>query len=119
MSFQPPPAGGFGGGPAPGPFGPMGPGPAPMPSSDRLAVTGLILGVLSLPAALCCFLGVPLGVAGVLVSRHARQKIEREPHLHHGERLTKIGFWCGLGGIAMTVLSILLSVIPAFLRGTL
>lgn len=106
-----PPAGGFGSGPQ-GQFGPQGyygPGfmRGPMGatmSSDRLALTAMILGVLSIPATSMCMMGLPLGIVAICLSVHAKKKIANEPHLHHGLGLAKAGFWCGIAGIALMLL---------------
>lgn len=124
MSFDaPPPAGGFGAAPGPGPVGPMGPsafGPIGMPhalSSDRLAVIAVILGAMSLPGALFCMTGLPLGIAAVCVSAHAQKKIAMEPHLHHGPRMARAGLYCGIVGIVISLLYLGLTVVPFVVMG--
>lgn len=113
--FQsPPPAGGFGTGAGPGNFGPMGGRPFHV-SSDRLAVTALVLGALSLPFSMCLFAGVPLGVAAMAVSIRARRLIQAHPNAFHGERTAKIGFWFGVVGVVFSTLYIGLNVAMRFL----
>ena len=114
--FQsPPPAGGFGANAGPTAFGPMNAGTFPTStSSDRLAVTALVLGALSVPLGMCMFLGVPLGVAAIVVSVSARRKIQNHPDLFHGEKTAKTAFWFGVVGVVFSALYIAVNVIGAF-----
>jgi hypothetical protein len=104
MDFQsPPPAGGFGAGPSPGHFGPMHEPTPPVVSSDALAVVSVVLGGLSIPFTLCCFGGLPLGLAAILIGKRAQQKIQAHPHLFHGGRSAKAGVWLGAVGLGLSV----------------
>lgn len=98
------------------------PAPRPMASSaldypkdHPLALTGLILGLVSVTFGLCCCYGLPFNVAGIICSSRALYLIHRNPELYRGKGTA-------IAGIALCILSILLAMaFIAFgiaLRGT-
>ena len=102
-SQSPPPAGGFGAAPGPGHFGPVHP-TATAASSDALAVASVVLGALSIPFTLCCFGGLPLGIAAMVIGKRAQNRIQAQPNAFHGARSATVGFWLGLVGVTLSVL---------------
>ena len=85
-----PPPGGYG--PPPGGFGPPGAPFAPMgPRYHPLAITSMVLGILSIPTCCCGFLGVPLAIASLVVGTISLGKIRREPEVWKGGGMAVAG----------------------------
>lgn len=90
--------------PSPKPIspGPAAPGPiAPLPSAPRtspLAVTGLVLGIISITFGLCCY-GFPFNVAGAICSAIALSRIRQNPQRESGEGIA-------IAGLVLSLLSI-------------
>src|SRR5271165_1181769 len=91
--YGPPPGGGFGPppggfGPPPGGFGPPGGPPGMMmgggPRFNPLAITSMILGILSIPSCCCWFVGAPLAVAGLVLGIIGMGKIRGNPQMYKG-----------------------------------
>jgi hypothetical protein len=121
--FGGPPPGGFGAppqggappgafGPPPGPFGPAGPfGPmGALPPSNGLATGAMILGVLALPGACCCYSSLPLGLAAIVMGVIAVNKAKTSPITHGGRVMAQAGIICGAVGLALTIAIILMGV---------
>lgn len=75
--------------------------PAP-PRTNPLALTGLILGALSLTCGLCCY-GLPFNLAGIICSGLALAQIKRDASAQQGRGLA-------LAGLVLSLLSILLAI---------
>jgi hypothetical protein len=86
----------------------------PAASSDALAVLSVALGALSIPLTLCCFGGLPLGLAAILVGRRAQKKIQAHPHLFHGARSARTGLWLGAIGLGLSTVYFGLQLVLAF-----
>ncbi len=94
---------------APAPFSP---GPAPSPrKTNPLAVTGLILGILSVTIGLCCCSGFPFSISGLICSGIALSQIGRDPHQEgRGIAITGLvlsGAGLLLGGVLIILYGIL------------
>jgi hypothetical protein len=84
-------------------------GAPPQPQNNTLGLVGMILGIVSIPLALCCtFMGIPLGIAAVVLGILGKQKADRGLANNRGQAIA--GLACGAAGIALSVLWIILSV---------
>ncbi len=117
-----PPPGGYGGpppggyGPAPGGYGgppggypPQGFGGAPGgmgggPKTETLALPTLICGILSIPAMFCCYAGLPLAIAAVVMGIISIGKINSNPQQNEGKGLVIAGMITAGFAIVMLVL---------------
>jgi hypothetical protein len=102
--FGPPP----GYGPPPGGFGPPGaPIGPPTAQFNPLAITSMILGILSIPTCCCGFLGTPLAIAGLVLGVVAMGKIRSEPQAWKGGGMA-------IAGIVTASIGILLALAALF-----
>lgn len=79
---------------------------SPVPTEAKvnsLAITGFILGIISMTFALCCY-GVPFNVAGMICSGIALAQIQRDPQRERGQGLA-------IAGLVLSVLSLLLALV--------
>lgn len=83
--------------PAPPPIVP--PSVAPFRKTNACALTGLVLGIISLTLCLCCY-GFPFNVAGLIFSIIGLIQIKENPHLYDGQGLA-------ITGLVLSSLSIL------------
>ena len=85
---------------------------APLPSlvprrTNALATTGMIMGILSLSLACCCY-GLPFNLLAIIFSLVGLSQINRDPLNQQGKGLA-------IAGLILAVLSILLAVTLALL----
>jgi hypothetical protein len=78
--------------------------PPPASRIHAFAVTGLIMGVLSVTLGLCCCYGLPFNVLGVVFSSVALIQIQQRPEQYGGRGLA-------IAGLALSILSIVLVVL--------
>ena len=83
-------------------------GPMMTEPSNGLAIGGLVVGILSIPGACCCYSSIPLGIAAIIMSIIAMNKAKMSPETHGGRGMAIGGLVCGIIGIAMTVLAFIL-----------
>jgi hypothetical protein len=104
-----PPGGGYG--PPPGYGQPPGYGPPPGgfgpqmpvgPQFNPLAITSMVLGILSIPSCCCWFAGAPLAIAGLVLGVVGLQKIRANPQTWRGGGMA-------VAGIVMASIGILLA----------
>jgi len=81
--------------PAPAPFS-----FGPTPKTNSLAVTSLVLGILSLTLGCCCY-GLPFNVAGIICSVVALSQNKNDPVNQQGKGLA-------IAGLVLSIFSILL-----------
>jgi hypothetical protein len=77
----------------PQPIRPL-PGPAVSgrpPQTSGFAVTGLILGIISMVISFCCCGGMPFNLLGVIFSGMALAQINRQPDLYTGRETAVAG----------------------------
>lgn len=75
--------------------------PAIAPRNNPLAIAGLVLGILSLTIAICCY-GLPFNVAGLIFSIIALVQINKDPQTQSGRGMA-------IAGLVLCILSFLLS----------
>jgi hypothetical protein len=82
----------------------IGPVPASqMPQTNSMAVTGLILGIVSLPGLCCCY-GLPFSLPGIVFSIMALSQIKKDPQHQQGQGMA-------IAGLVISGLSLLLAVV--------
>jgi hypothetical protein len=86
--------------PTPGPISPPST-PRPSPQTNSLAVTGLILGILSLTFGLCCCYGLPFSLAGLACSSVALSQMKSDPQAP--------GRNMAMAGLVLAIVSLLLA----------
>ena len=97
-----PPAGGA---PSPQPMGPL-PAPATiqrLPPTNGYAMTGLVLGIVSLVLSFCCCGGLPLNLIGLVLSAIGLSQINQRPDLYSGKAIA-------IAGLVISGFSLLLGV---------
>jgi hypothetical protein len=107
--YGPPPGGGFG--PPPGGFGPPG-GPMMMggPRFNPLALTSMILGILSIPMCCCQALSVPLAIAGLVLGIIGLTKIRANPQGWKGGGMAIAGIATSSVGIILSLIGLLTTI---------
>ncbi|WP_410811909.1 DUF4190 domain-containing protein [Micromonospora sp. 067-2] len=77
--------------------------------NNTLGLVSLILGIASIPLACCFFLGIPVGIAGVVTGYLARQKVAQGQASNAGQ--AKAGLICGAVGVGLGILAVVLSIV--------
>ncbi len=83
---------------------PLAPAPfsvTPAPTTNRTAVIGMVLGILSITVGCCCY-GLPFNVAGIICSSVALSQLKKDP-------LNQQGKGMAIAGLVLSILSILLA----------
>lgn len=73
------------------------------PRTNGFAVTGLILGIISLVISFCCCGGLPLNLLGLLFSGIGLAQINRQPDVYTGKGVA-------IAGLVISALSLLLGI---------
>jgi hypothetical protein len=104
-----PPAAGY----AQGPYTQPGAYPGALqPPNNGLAIASLIVGIASIPLALCCIgLGPVTGIVGVILGFVARNQINQSAGAQGGSGLALGGLICGGIGIFIGAIFIVLDII--------
>lgn len=105
-----PPPGGYGP-PPPGGFGPPGGPPGMMmggPRFNPLAITSLVLGILSIPSCCCWFVGAPFAIAGagLVLGIIALNKIRKSPQEWKGGGMAIAGVVCASIGLILCIFAV-------------
>jgi hypothetical protein len=96
--------------PAPAPMAPISPPPPTSgPTTNALAITGMILGILSLATSCCCY-GLPFNLGGIICSAMALAQIKSNPNQQ--------GRGMAIAGLILSLVSIALAVVLAIVVGT-
>jgi hypothetical protein len=83
------------------------PGPisiTPTPRTNSMAVTGMIMGLLSVTCGLCCCYGMPFNLLGIIFSLVALAQIRNDPQAQQGRSLAIAGLVLSLASIVLAVL---------------
>jgi hypothetical protein len=78
-------------------MGPMG------PQVNPLAIASMVLGILSIPACCCAFVGTPLSVAAVVLGIVSMQKIKSQPQAWTGTGMAIAGIATGSVGVLLWI----------------
>jgi GYF domain 2/Domain of unknown function (DUF4190) len=79
-------------------------------NTNACAVTGLVLGILSITGGLCCCYGVPFNIAGLIFSLVGLAQINNHPELYNGKGMA-------VAGLILSGASLLLAVAMIALVG--
>ena len=82
---------------------PLPPSGGTQPQTNPLALTGFILGIVSVTFSLCCY-GLPFNLVGIVLSAIALAQIRADPQRQGGKGLA-------IAGLVLSLFSIILSVI--------
>jgi hypothetical protein len=80
-------------------------GMGPLEPSQGLAVGALVLGVLALPGACCCYSSVPLGGAAIVMGVIALNRAKTSPHLYTGRNMALAGVILGGTAVGLTLVA--------------
>ncbi|MBM0235707.1 DUF4190 domain-containing protein [Micromonospora sp. STR1_7] len=77
--------------------------------NNTLGLVSLILGIASIPLVCCLYLGIPVGIAGVVTGYLARQKVAQGQANNAGQ--AKAGLICGAVGVGLGILLFIVAVV--------
>ncbi|MGC4744272.1 DUF4190 domain-containing protein [Micromonospora sp. DT201] len=76
--------------------------------NNTLGLVSMILGIASIPLLCCFYLGLPVGIAGIVTGYLARQKVAQGQANNAGQ--AKAGLICGAVGVGLGIIGIILSI---------
>ena len=76
--------------------------------SNGLAIGALVVGILAIPGACCCYSSIPLGIAAIIMGVIAMNKAKGSPETHGGRGMASGGLVCGIVALAFTILAVIL-----------
>jgi hypothetical protein len=77
------------------------------PSFNPLAITSMILGILSIPSCCCWFVGAPLAIAALVLGIVGMGKIRSNPQAYKGSGMA-------ITGIVLASIALLLDLVAIF-----
>ncbi|MFI6066475.1 DUF4190 domain-containing protein [Micromonospora sp. NPDC051227] len=77
--------------------------------NNTLGLVSMILGIASIPLVCCLYLGIPVGIAGIVTGYLAKQKVAQGQANNAGQ--AKAGLICGAVGVGLGILLLILSVV--------
>ena len=80
------------------------------PRPNGMALTGMILGIVSVTVGLCCCYGFPFNIAGIVFSVIGMNQIKADPVNQTGRPMALAGLWCSIGSIVIAILMMVLGV---------
>ncbi|WP_238487697.1 DUF4190 domain-containing protein [Actinoplanes flavus] len=87
-----------------------GPGGMPPPRADNnQGLISMILGIVSIPALCCFYLGVPLAIAAIVLGVLGKQKADQGRATNRGQAIA--GIACGAATLALTVVFVILGLV--------
>ncbi len=89
------------------PYQPSG-APAGAPN-NTLGLVSMILGIAAIPLVCCFYLGLPLGIAAVVLGFMGRQKADQGLATNRGQ--AQAGFFCGIAAIGFAIILIIINVV--------
>ena len=94
----------------PPPIRPLAGQPAgtPLRKNNSFAVTGLILGLISLTFGLCCCYGLPFNLLGIVFSLIGLAQIKKQPAAYSGQGLAIAGLICSI--VSLTLAAALITI---------
>lgn len=75
--------------------------PLPPPRTSPFALTGMIMGLISLTCGLCCCYGIPFNLLGIVFSLIALAQIRANPYVYSGKPLAITGLVTSLVSFAL------------------
>jgi uncharacterized protein DUF4190 len=82
-------------------------GNAGSPPNNTLGLVSMILGIISIPLLCCFYLGLPLGIAAVVLGFMGRQKADQGLASNRGQ--ASAGLICGAIAVGLGILGIILT----------
>jgi hypothetical protein len=73
------------------------------PQVNPLAIASMVLGILSIPACCCAFVGTPLSIAAVVLGIVSMQKIKAQPQAWKGTGMAIAGIVTGSLGVVLWI----------------
>jgi serine/threonine protein kinase len=89
---------------------------APRPYHNTVGQLSMIFGIVSLPLALCCYIGLPLGVAAVVMGGIGVRKVSAGRANNRGQAVA--GLICGGIGLGLSLLVFLAGFVDGFTSTT-
>jgi hypothetical protein len=83
--------------------------PAQSGQNNTLGLVSMILGIVAIPTICCFYLGVPLGIAAIVLGYLGKQKAEQGLASNRGQAMA--GLICGAVAVGLAILLIILSVL--------
>ena len=86
------------------------PGPisiTPTPRTNPMALTSMILGIISITCCMCCY-GMPFNVLGIIFSMVALAQIKNDPLSQEGRGLAVAGMVLSIASIVMAAIFLML-----------
>jgi len=77
------------------------PSPLPPQRTNPLALTGMIMGLISVTFGLCCCYGIPFNLLGIVFSLIALVQIKNNPDMYSGKALAITGLVTSLVSFAL------------------
>ena len=77
---------------------------SPTPRTNSLAMTGMIMGILSITCGMCCCYGMPFNVLGIIFSLVALAQIRNDPQAQQGRSLAVAGLVLSLASFVLAVI---------------
>ncbi|MGK5742753.1 DUF4190 domain-containing protein [Micromonospora sp. URMC 103] len=77
--------------------------------NNTLGLVSMILGIASIPLVCCLYLGIPVGIAGVITGYLAKQKADQGQASNAGQ--AKAGLICGAIGAGLGILVLILGIV--------
>jgi hypothetical protein len=83
--------------------------PAPSTQNNTLGLLALILGIAAIPLTCCFYIGVPVGIAAIVLGYLGKQKAERGEASNRGQAVA--GLICGAVAVGLAIVLIILTVV--------
>lgn len=80
------------------------------PRPNGMALTGMILGIVSVTVGLCCCYGFPFNIAGIVFSVIGMNQIKADPVNQTGRQMALAGLWCSIASVVFGILMMVLGV---------
>ena len=77
---------------------------------NPFAMTGLIMGLVSITFGLCCCYGIPFNVLGIIFSLVALAQIKNSPHIYSGKEIAIAGLIASLLSFVLVAVLLVLGV---------
>ena len=77
---------------------------APTPRTNSMAMTGMVMGILSITCGLCCCYGMPFNLLGIICSLVALAQIRNDPQSQQGRSLAIAGLILSLASIVLAAI---------------
>jgi hypothetical protein len=88
----------------------------PVRKTNSFAVTGLVLGILSITGGLCCY-GIPFNILGLVFSIIGLVQIKNNPEIYEGKGMAVAGLVLSILGLLLMIGMICIFALGAFAGG--